>query len=1192
MGTNWTSEQKEVIDARDCNILVSAAAGSGKTAVLVERILDLLMDEEHPAEIDRMLIVTFTNAAAGEMRDRIRERLEEKLEETLKPEVLIHLQKQSALLQNAQISTIHSFCQYIIRNYFHTTDLDPDFRIADEGEQKLLQNDVLQKLLEDKYAEKSESFLYMVECIATGRDDRVLEETVLQLYHFSMSFPWPQEWLNRCRLDYEAENEEEFYQRDWVKDLLAVVKVQVRDNMAAARRALAVCMEEHGPYMYEDALQSDLEQMERLLTRDTYQEFSASIRAMGKWKTLSSKRDEKVDPDLKEAVKEIREEYKKNITRIRDQYFYASPDFLYQQVKNCQPMMEQILDLTLEFSGRYAEEKRRKNLCDFHDLEHMALQILTERKDGTCRRTQTAEELAAYYQHIMIDEYQDSNMVQEMILTSISGETQGIHNLFMVGDVKQSIYRFRLARPELFMEKFEKYARNEGADRRIDLHKNFRSRSQVLQSVNELFDRIMDRDLGKVAYDEAARLYVGAAFEEAPEPDSYKTEMLLLDLQEEEQEASEETARELEARMIGKRILELIHSQQIWDKEEKAYRQAEFGDIVILLRTVTGWAEDFAKILGNMGIPVFAGARSGYFSTPEVQTVLALLKVIDNPCQDIPLTAVLYSPIGRLGASQLADLKSRAENKPFYQVCMESSELHDFFAMIRRFRKQAVYMPIQEFLWEILEETGYLAYVTAMPGGAQRRANLEMLLEKASDYEKGSYHGLYHFVRYIENLHKYEVDFGEAVTGSEEASMVRIMSIHKSKGLEFPIVFVAGMGKNINQMDSKTLFVTHMDLGIGCENTDPVLRVSGSTLFKNYIKMQIRNESLGEELRVLYVALTRAKEKLIMTGAADRLDIKLFKWAGQLAEDPEKLSFTSRVQAKNYLDWVMPVIVRQPENGSIMMKLISIQDLTEAEAERQVGDMMKEQELLGVSCRSTFDVQTKEWLEESLSYTYPYETEEQIPGKVSVSELKRLSQTEPEEECTQLYEEEMPSVAIVPKFLQEESEAVGAARGTIYHKVMEAMDYDLDLQTDLKQMQERGILKDEEADCIDIRKLTRFRKSFLGKRMALASQRNQLFREQQFVMELPAEEVNAMWKSEEHILVQGIIDAYFIEENEIVLVDYKTDFVKFEDASSLWEKYRVQLGCYKKALELLTGYPVKEQLIYSFCLDRELTGSE
>ena len=1197
MGTNWTSEQKLVIDLRDCNILVSAAAGSGKTAVLVERILELLMDEQHPAEIDRMLIVTFTNAAAGEMRDRIRERLEEQAEAEEDPGMQEHLQRQIALLPNAQISTIHSFCQYVIRNYFHTIDLDPDFRIADDGEQKLLQSDVLAQLLEEKYAEKTEAFLHMVECVATGRSDQVLDETILQLYQFSMSFPWPEEWLKACCSAYEAESVQQFFQMDWIRKLVEILNVQQQDMLHMAQRALEICHQAEGPYMYESAIEDDIAQLELLTGIWDYQEYSSAINRIQKWKTLSSKKDEQVDPQLRDKVKNLRDEYKKNIGKLKETYFYTTPEQIYRQMRACAPMMEQLLDLTMEFSRRYEEEKRRRNLCDFHDLEHLALKILVERKDGNSQRTQAARDLADYFQQIMIDEYQDSNLVQEMILTSISGESDGRYNLFMVGDVKQSIYRFRLARPELFMEKYATYSLTEGHHRRVDLHKNFRSRHQVLDSVNGIFEKIMDTDLGKVAYDDAARLYPGAVFELGPEEKEFSSELLLLDLQEEEGEGSEETARELEARMIGNRILELAGNQPVWDKTIKSYRPAQFGDIVILLRTITGWAEDFAKILGKMGIPVFAGARNGYFSAPEVQTMLALLTIIDNPCQDIPLTAVLYSPIGGLTAEQLAELKSSSQGKPFWQVCQEADELQPFFSMLKRFRKKAVYTPMQELLWELLDETGYLSYVSAMPAGKQRKANLEMLLEKATLYEAGSYHGLYHFVRYMNNLRKYEVDFGEAPIGGEEAHMVRIMSIHKSKGLEFPIVFVAGMGKNLNQSDAQSAFVTHMDLGIGCDVTDPVLRVSGSTLFKNFIKMQIRNENLGEEMRVLYVALTRAKEKLIVTCGTENLDKKLEKWGGRIQGEQEKLSYTDRIQAKSDCDWIMPVLLAK-EGQSIQIQRYQVADLLEQEAQRQTEYLIQEQELLQFPESTHPDPAAWKQLEEQLTFRYPYEATSQIPSKVSVSEVKKRSMEELLEESQILYEpgeeKEKPDQeeAIVPHFLQEETALTGAGRGTIYHKIMENIDLGHTVQEELNRMTEKGILTEKESECVNTEKLVRFQKSKLGRRMAQAQKKGCLYREQQFVMEVSAADIHPEWDAGERILMQGIIDAYFIEENQIVLVDYKTDFVKFQEASSLYEKYRVQLGCYKNALETLTDYPVKEMLIYSFCLDRELTGSE
>ncbi len=1196
MGTNWTSEQRTVIDLRDCNILVSAAAGSGKTAVLVERILALLTDEQHPAEIDRMLIVTFTNAAAGEMRDRIRERLEERLEEEKDPRKAEHLQRQMSLLQNAQISTIHSFCQYVIRNYFHTIDLDPDFRIADEGEQKLLQNDVLEQMLEEQYAEKTERFLHMVECIATGRDDRILEETVLQLYHFSMSFPWPEEWLDQCRRVYEADSVETFLQMDWMREFMKVLQVQTEDCLHMAQKAMRLCHLEDGPYMYEDAIEQDLARLEKLAGITDYREFGCVAGQMGKWKTLSSKKDEKTDPLLREKVKNLRDEYKKNITKLNETFFYATPEQMYQQMRDCAPMMEQLLDLTQEFSRRYEAEKRRRGLCDFYDLEHMALKILSDRKDGVCERTQAAIDLSEHYQHIMIDEYQDSNLVQEMILTGISGEPEGRHNLFMVGDVKQSIYRFRLARPELFMEKYAAYSLTEGSSRRVDLHKNFRSRSQVLDSVNEIFEKIMDTDLGKVAYDDAARLYAGAVFQDGPKEEDFTSEVMLLDLMEEEDVDPEETARELEARMVGNRIRELVGKQPVWDKTLQAYRPAQYGDIVILLRTISGWAEDFAKILSKMGIPVFAGARNGYFSAPEVQTVLALLKIIDNPCQDIPLTAVLYSPIGGLTAQQLAELKSRSLEKPFYQICRESEELKEFFSMLDCFRKKAAYTPMQELLWELLDETGYLTYVSAMPAGKQRKANLEMLLEKAAAYEKGSYHGLYHFVRYMENLHKYEVDFGEAAIGGEESHMVRIMSIHKSKGLEFPIVFVSGMGKNMNQSDSRSAFVTHMELGIGCDVTNPVLRVSGSTLFKNFVKMQIRNENLGEEMRVLYVALTRAKEKLIVTGAVESLNKKMRKWEDAMQAGQEKLSFTDRVQARNDCDWIMPVLCSEGAH-SFRLQIYTISNLLEQEAQSQTESMIREQELLQLSTEEHPDVQTWRALEEQLTFRYAYEESAQIPGKVSVSEVKKKSMEELEESLA-LYEpgEDMPKKeqeeTIIPQFLKEETPVTGAGRGTVYHKIMEAVNLECDIREELLRMLKKGILTEKDLECIDTEKLIRFQRSDLGRRMAQAQKKGCLYREQQFVMEVAASDIRPEWHEGERILMQGIIDAYFIEEGQIVLVDYKTDFVKFQEASSLYEKYRVQLGCYKKALESLTDYPVKEMLIYSFCLNRELTGSE
>ncbi len=1228
MGVNWTEEQRNVIELRDCNILVSAAAGSGKTAVLVERILSMLTDKHHPVDIDRLLIVTFTNAAAGEMKDRIRGAIEKRLEdEAADGELAEHLQRQVSLLQNARITTIHSFCQYVIRNHFHTVDLDPSFRIADEGEQKLMQGDILEKLIEERYAGKSESFQRMVDCFAAGRDDSMIPELVLKLYHFSMSFPSPEKWLEQCKTAYAAESVEEFADSGWMRQLMELVKVVLRDVHEQAKSALRITEEEDGPYLYAPAVEEDLALIEGLMGAEDYRECHGRFSEMPAWARLSAKKDASVSEQKKDSVKEIRERYKKVIKDLQSEYFYAPLEVIYRQMQESGREVGELLDLTAAFIERFAQEKRRKNLMDFNDLEHFALKILLKEEDGRQMRTAVAKEFAGYYEEIMIDEYQDSNLVQEMILNSISKIGDGRYNIFMVGDVKQSIYRFRLARPELFMEKYHTYSREEGNCRRIDLHRNFRSRYQVIAFINFIFEQIMEQQLGNVEYDEAAALYPGAVFAEGANETSFETEVLLMDTDDEDEEISE-SAKELEARAIGGKIREIVGHSQVWDKAEGAYRPAGYGDIVILLRTVSGWAEVFAKTLGEMGIPAHTGSRTGYFSTTEIQTILSFLKLIDNPRQDIPMAAVLHSPIGNLSSKEMAELKSRNREVPFYEACMGEERLRDFFEMLDDFREKAVYLPMHELLWEIYDRTGYGAYAASMPGGEQRKANLDMLVEKAIAYEAGSYRGLYNFIRYIESLHKYDVDFGEAMAGSEESRTVRIMSIHKSKGLEFPVVFVAGMGKKMNQTDARAALSLHAELGVGCDYTDPVLRIRMNTLLKKLMKHQIAYENLGEELRVLYVALTRAKEKLILTGTVGNAKEKMKSWGRICQREETVFSFTERSEASCYWDWVIPSLMRNrcfaeiaaeyelPQNRRhplfereiyCRVRVLGVRDLVQREMQRQMEAAMTKEELLSLPPETVMDEGVKKSLEANLCYCYPFAQNQDIPNKISVSELKKLSQAEDMEQGVRLFEEPTP-VPLIPAFLQKEKELSGAARGTIYHKVMECLDFTVfaddfeknmestqscdKIQSEIRRMVANGQLTEEEAELVELQKMRLFLENPLAARMAAADARGDLYREQQFVMSVDAGWINEDWRADERVLIQGIIDAYFIEEGRIVLLDYKTDSVKRKEASSLYEKYRVQLEYYELALKRLTGLEVKEKCIYSFCLNGIVTGRD
>ena len=1250
MGVQWTKEQQEVIRLRDRNILVSAAAGSGKTAVLVERILSKITDNTHPADIDRLLIMTFTRAAAGEMKERISAVIEKALGEDPDNE---HLQRQTTLLHTAQITTIDGFCAYIIRNYFHLIGLDPGYRTADEGELKLLRGDVVKALLEEHYAQKDEKFQKFVECFATGKSDENLGDLIQKLYEMAMSNPFPEEWLQKCLGDYRIESLEELRETEWMKMLWDAVGDELQEAELLIREARNVCAEADGPYLYEDALNSDLILVRDLQELAEKRDYNGTVKVLVKpaFARLSTKKALDVEEQKKQRVKELRDEEKGILKELGQRYFQSSEEEILEMIRYVREPIEMLIELTIQFMEQFGTAKREKNILDFTDMEHFALQILMTKEGEEIHMSQAARELSAKYDEVLVDEYQDSNFVQELLTTAVSGWINQKKNIFMVGDVKQSIYRFRLARPELFMEKYKSYSTEEAKEQRIDLHKNFRSRAQVLESVNFIFRQIMGEDLGGVTYDKDAALYPGASFPEGESEEFVKTEVLLIEKDGEEladvqesadagaqgsqMELENQNAQELEALAIAQRIQEIVGKEQIVDKETREYRPVEYGDIVILLRTAYGWAETFREVLASQGIPVYCTSRTGYFSALEIVTVLNYLKVCDNPLQDIPLMGVLRSPIVGCTSQELAELRIHYPKGLLYESLTayvgESSKtdfltekdflklkLSNFLQLLEKVRNMAAYTPVHELILYVLKETGYGNYARALPGGEQRFANLTMLVEKAMDYEKTSYRGLFNFVRYIEQLQAYEVDYGEVNLTGAGNTAVEIMTIHKSKGLEFPVVFVAGMGKQFNFQDMNAGLLLHPELGIGADAVIPEKRVIASSLNKQIIRRQLLKESLGEELRVLYVAMTRAKEKLILTGTVGKLEKQMVSLSRFLDEEEELLPLGTRIKAKNYWAFVLPALVRHRamsellgEYGILMkkqkgiyddvsdfvIKKVTVRQMTEKAVILQAGNQMQEEYLKNWDADQVYDKEVREEIEKRFSFVYPYKYLEDIPVKVSVSDLKKRSwhdESELEENISVSAEEQVEEQeAPVPAFMAEKQEEYkGAARGTAYHRLMECLDYaevesEEQLEVQLKRLLESQKMTEQEAECIRIRDIKKFVDSELGQRMKKAVVKKQLYREQPFVIRRSASLLDDSWK-DETILVQGIIDAYFTEDGEIVLVDYKTDRVRKGQEQKLVDLYHVQLEDYAQALERMTGMKVKEKIIYSFTLQKAI----
>lgn len=1219
MAMTWTEEQQKVIDLRGRNILVSAAAGSGKTAVLVERILTMITDRENPVDIDSLLIVTFTRAAAAEMRERIRGAIESRLEQEPENE---HLQRQSTLIHSAQINTIDGFCSYVIRNYFHMIDLDPGYRTADEGELKLLKADVMREVLEAAYAAKNPDYEDFVECYAAGKNDSSIGDYVLQLYEYSMSYPWPAEWLESCRAFYQVSSLDEMMETDWMRAMLREAEKNLEDARELTEMNLAVCDREEGPYMYRDALESDLGFIRMLQRANGYDEWAKLLSGV-KYARLSSKKDSNVSDRLKEQVKDGRTQVKDILNELRDSYFSMSAQQVLESLQRCSIPIAALIDVTLAFAKAFAAKKREKNLVDFADMEHFALEILWKKDGENPGPTQAGKELAERFTEIFIDEYQDSNLVQETILRAVSKLPEGGHNIFMVGDVKQSIYRFRLARPELFMEKFHSYSTEDSIEQRIDLHKNFRSRDEVLKGVNYIFHQIMGEELGKVEYDKDAALYPGASFPVGDEPSFRNTELLLVEKDGaglEEESGSGRNAQEIEALAVAARIHEIVGKELVLDKASGTYRKTGYGDIVILLRTMSGWADTFGQVLASQGIPSYSASKTGYFSAVEVVTVLNYLHILDNPRQDIPYGAVLHSPVVGCDAEELAKIRNHSQAVSFCD-CTEAyaldgedevlrSKINRFLEQYQYLRQRVPHTPIHELILMILKETKYDIFAAAMPAGEQREANLRMLVEKAMEFEKTSYRGLFNFIRYIEHLQRYDVDFGEVNISGGKEDIVQIMSIHKSKGLEFPIVFVSGMGKQFNQQDVNASLVIHQDLGIGADCIFPDRRIRFTTLMKQVIRHQTKVENLGEELRVLYVAMTRAKEKLILTGAVDKLEKRVVSCQRLVDREEVRLPYGTLEKARNYLDWVLPALARHEsfrqlydtyvlecnpihplylEKIPMEIRVITPLELILTQVENQTEQHISRKILEDWDSSVVYDSQLREQLKERFSYEYPYIDQRDIPVKVSVSELKKQSHTV--EDSYELFFE--PDVVpLVPQFMQEEEpEYRGAARGTAYHRVLECLDLSdaasvEAVQMQVQQMVDNGRMDEKMQECIDAAEIFCFAQSSLGRRMAAAAAAGNLFREQPFVISQPASTMKERWGSETSILVQGIIDIYFYENGEIVVADYKTDAVR--NPRELAERYHIQLDYYAKALERLTGISVKEKIIYSFTLGQEI----
>lgn len=1210
---NFTHDQQQVIDFRGGNLLVSAAAGSGKTAVLVERIIAMITEKKHPIDIDRLLIVTFTNAAASEMRERIGLAIEHTLEKDPSNE---HLMKQLTYIHKAQITTIHSFCLSVIRSHFNLLNIDPNFRISEEAELNLIKSDVLSNVLEEKYIEKKEDFLFFVESYSVGKSDKAIEDLILHLYEFSRSYPRPKVWLQKALDAFSVDTEEGLNSSGFMESFLSQTRLILTQLKEQLDLAMLICQEEKGPIQYMKTLEADKMLLDQLCEGTDFTQYQQAF-MNGSFTRLSGKAAKDSDESKRIMVKDIRDQVKGKVVELKDKFFRVPALEILTDIQKVKPAMKALVEVTLAFSDAFLEAKGDKNLVDFSDLEHFALKLLISgyKEDETPIPSSVALELSEFFEEILIDEYQDSNLIQEAILNSISKAHKGVNNVFMVGDVKQSIYKFRLARPDLFIGKYNQYPYDGTDERKIELRQNFRSRASVLHSINYLFYQLMGEDLGDITYTKEVALDPGMTFSESEYLTGGKTELLIADLSVDAQieegadiddAGTESGKKEIEAGMIAQRIHQLLddeNPQYVVDKGIGEYRRASYRDIVILLRTVSGWAEVLEEVLLNEGIPAHCDSQKGYFGAIEIQTILSLLSITDNVYLDIPMAAVLRSPMGGFTGEELAYLKNKyySSNIEYnnlytflnlYQADEETGDLFDktnrMLQLLEQLRDAKTYLSLHDLIWLALNKTNYYHYVGAMPQGKRRQANILMLIEKGKQYESTSYKGLFHFIRYIDQLKEYDMDFGEAKVLGDGEDLVRIMSIHKSKGLEFPIVFVSGMAKKFNQMDAVSRIVIHPSYYLGPDCINPDLRSKKSTLMKNVIAKNIVLETLGEELRILYVALTRAKEKLIMTAAVEDLDKLKEKLSYVRYQKGELLDYNTRTNAKSYLEWILAATIRPQDLINEIVKPVG--HIVVAKVAQVMEKDRQKEELLTWTANSEYH-DKRQQIEDQFYWEYPFKKVIGEKGKYSVSEIKKLGQDIDDKDTQSLISQE--SVPIYPRFMQESEVILAVNKGTAVHKVLQLLPFDQiykenDITLCVLQMINQQVIGEEYKGVIPYKAIARMLTSPLGKRMRKAASDNLLYKEVQYVMGLPINEMVLGSESDELVLIQGIIDVYFEEDGELVIVDYKTDYVKKGEENLLIDRYKTQLSYYEKALETITGKRVKEKYMYSFGCNKEI----
>lgn len=1141
----WTDEQQAAIDTRDCNLLVAAGAGSGKTAVLVERILKKIIEDK--VDIDKLLVVTFTNAAASEMRERIANRLYQELEKDAT------LQKQITMLAKSNISTLHSFCLKVIRDNFFKIDLDPNFRIGDQVECELLKIETVEELMEELYEADDKEFEELINTYTGNREDSELKNIALSIYNFVQSTPNPNEWLEeKCEM-YNLQDGIDFAETEWGKLLLDYAKEEVEGQIQELK-SLEEDLYDYPNYL--QTIQDDILVLKAISEKNnTWDSFYNQIRLL-EFSKLKPCKD--IDDDLKQAVKDAREKMKKSVKEyLCESVFVSSSEEILSDMKLLYKNLKSLTRFIELFDKKFSNKKREKNILDFNDIEHIALRLLTENED-------IREMYKEKFDEILIDEYQDSNLVQESIINTIAK-----NRTFMVGDVKQSIYRFRHACPALFLNKYETYSDNSEHGKKILLFKNFRSNENIIDATNYIFKQIMSKEFGEIDYTEKEYLQFGATYyPKNGEP----VEIHLIETNNEDVEGEDdiEDKPQLEARVIANRINELVGKTEVYDKNTGSMRKSEYRDIVILLRATTNYADIFSKELADKNIPVYADNQMGYFENSEIQIITSLLKIIDNPMQDIPLLAVMRSQIGNFTVDELTSIRLVDRNCNFYTAMQKfaaadtkvdsmdnlASKVEEFIEKLTNWRDKSNYLSLFDLLWLLYNETGYYYYVSLLPDGMKRQANLKLLLERAKSFEATSYKGLFNFLNYIDNIRESSGDLESSKLIGENENVVRIMSIHKSKGLEFPIVFLAGTSRKFNRRDFNEKIILHQELGFGPNIIKYAKRITYPSIPKLAILQEAKREELSEEMRILYVAMTRAREKLIITSMTKNIE-KL--WDKMNSE----VTNYSVSKASCFFDWIGQAVIEKKNNWIVKKwtydDVLKLSDIADEKYENLREDIEKFEPSKNYS-----------ELDRKMSWSYSHMEATSLPTKVSISEMKRKHIVDEENTSNEI------TLVEKPTFMEEKIDT-GASFGTRVHFILQNMDY---ANPDIKQFVDDLPINTQKRISDQI---NRFITSKLYSRIKNSKV---FYRETSFNLNVPANEIYLFDKDiNEEVMLQGIIDLYFIENNEIVLVDFKTDNVSSGD--ELVKRYKIQLELYKRALEEITGMKVKESIIYSLKLGQE-----